>query len=240
LIAKRANVHRHSIERAVSVLAEVGLISVRDADANADGYGQVFTINSLLLQNPGVDLDALVQKMDQVRKGEGSKKWTVAVQKPAMPGPTMGPTLVEKKDRLYKEEIKGEKEQRKQASFEAQELEDEIRHRIARSRLISLGGNLLDDRTVINIRAQIEKLHEISSAKGVLETMEHKCAEFARQPGTAQSWGLVVTVVRDAVAQILSPTNNCGKLPSDPIQKPWSWMTTDERAAARAAAERIA
>jgi hypothetical protein len=71
--------------------------------------------------------------------------------------------------------------------------------------------------------------------------MEHKCAEFARHPGMADSWGLVVTVVRDAVAHILAPAAIHAKVPKPgEIQKSWFWMTAEERTAARDAAERIA
>jgi hypothetical protein len=170
-----------------------------------------------------------------------SKKVTDAVQKKDRIGPKMGPTLVPKKDRSYKEEIKELKESKKVASCEAQELEQEIRERIARSRLSAISGNSLDDRTVANIRSQIERLADERQAKEVLETMEHKCAEFARNPGMAETWGLVVTVVRDAVAQILAPVKEYAKA-SGPgaIEKPWSWMTTEARTAAREAAEKIA
>jgi hypothetical protein len=239
-IAQRTNLHRHSVERAMATLIEIGLISIRDAEENAGAYAQVFVVNVFLLQNPPLEFEALVQKMAQLRTEDWSKKGTV-VQKKDATGPKMGPTLVPKKDRSYKEEIKELKESKKLASSEAQELEQEIRDRIARSRLSMLGGNPLDTRTVANIRNQIERLSADWQAKDVLETMEHKCAEFVRNPRIAESWGLVVTVVRDAVAQMLTrPVENAETRDGGFTQKPWSWMTTEERTAAREAAERIA
>jgi len=240
-IALRTNLHRHSIERAMATLTEIGLISIRDEEENAGAYAQVFAIDSYLLQNPPLDLEALVQKMDRVRRGDRSKKGTDEVQKKDTISPKMGPTLVPKKDRSYKEEIKDLNESKKLASYESQELEEEIRERIARSRLSTLGGNPLDNRTVANIRSQIERLADDRQAKEVLETMEHKCVEFARNPGMAESWGLVVTVVWDVVAQMRTrPTENAETCDSGFNQKPWFWMTAEERTAAREAAERIA
>ncbi len=93
-MAKRTNLHRHSVERAVVVLSRIGLIRVEEADANADYPDQIFTINSLLLQNPPMDLEGLVQKLDQVRKDGRSKKETPDVQLEDRLGPKLGPTLM--------------------------------------------------------------------------------------------------------------------------------------------------
>jgi hypothetical protein len=241
LIARQANVHRHSIERAVAVLAEIGLICVHDADGNAGAYAQVFTPNSLLLQNPPLEFEALVQKLDQLRSGDSSKKGTDVVQERDTVGTKNGPMLVQKRDPSYKEESKELKESKKLASCDAAELEEEIRERIARSRLAELGGNPLDDRTVANIRKQIERLADDWQAKEVLETMEYKCVEFARNPQMAQTWGLVVTVVRDAVKRVLaSAKENTERLVGSAFQKPWFWMTAEERTAVRETAEKIA
>ena len=235
LIAQRANVHRHSIESAVVALTGIGLIRVRDAGGDAEGCGQIFTIDSGLLQNPPMEFGALVQKLDQLRKRDRSKKRTAVVQKLDHPGPKIGLSLVQKLDMVgpkigppYKEEIK-EKESKKLAS-ESQELDQEIRDRIGRSRLIEIDGRPLDNRTVANIRAQIERLPDEPHAQEVLETLEDKCAELARYPERAKSWGLVVTVVTDAVSQTFRP----------PMKKDWFWMTTEERTAARAEAARSA
>jgi hypothetical protein len=240
-IAQRTNLHRHSIERAMATLTEIGLITIRDAEENAGAYAQVFVIDAFLLQNPPLEFEALVQKMDQLRTGDWSQKGTDVVKKRDTISPKMGPTLVQKEDRSYKEEIKELKESKKLASADSQELEQEIRDRIVRSRLSTLGRTPLDTRTVANIRNQIERLSADWQAKEVLETMEHKCAEFARNPRMAESWGLVVTVVRDAVVQTLTrPAEDAEPRDGGFTQKPWHWMTTEERTAAREAAERIA
>ena len=241
LIAKQANVHRHSIEKAATVLREIGLIEIREGDETAGAYAQIFTLNSFLLQNPPLELAALVQKLDQLRRGDWSKKRTDGVQKKDTVGTKNGPTLVQKRDRSYKEEIKELKESKKLASCESEELEQEIRERIARSRLSVLGGHPLDNRTVANIRNLIERLSADWQAREVLETMEHKCVEFARNPKMAETWGLVVKVVRDAVAEIFArPLEFSEETGPANIQKPWSWMTTEERTAAREAAEQVA
>jgi hypothetical protein len=101
----------------MAALTEIGLISVRDAEENAGAYAQVFEINAFLLQNPPLEFEALVQKLDQLRKGDWSKKGTDVVQKKDTIGPKMGPTLVQKKDRSYKEETKELKERKKLATF---------------------------------------------------------------------------------------------------------------------------
>jgi len=241
LIAKQANIHRHSIEKAAAVLAEIGLIRVRNADGDAGAYAQIFTLNSFLLQNPPLELEALVQKLDQARTEDWSKKRTDAVQKKDTVGTKNGPTLVLKKDRSYKEESKELKESKKLASCESEELDEEIRERIARSRLSMVRGSALDNRTVVNIRSQILRLPHDWQAKEVLETMEHKCAELFRNPNMAETWGLVVAVVRDAVVQVLANAENCSEASGCIVlEKPWSWMTTEERTAAREAMEKIA
>ena len=100
LIAKQANVHRHSIEKAAAVLAEIGLISVGNADGDAGAYAQIFTLNSFLLQNPPLEFEALVQKVDEARTEDWSKKRTNVVPKKDIVGPKNGPTLVLKKGPL--------------------------------------------------------------------------------------------------------------------------------------------
>ena len=60
--------------------------------------------------------------------------------------------------------------------------------RIARSRLSVIRGSALDKCTVANIRNQILRLPHDWQAKEVLETMEHKCAEFFCNPNMAETW----------------------------------------------------
>jgi hypothetical protein len=234
LIAKRANIHRHSVERAVAVLTGIGLIGVREPDESVGAYSQSFTINTALLQTPPMELDSLVQRLDHLRNT--SKKGTAhTVLERDLSGPKNGPVLVQKKDPLKKEESKEAKETKKLAAIDSKGLEGEIWDRIERSRLTSLGGQPLDSRTVANISAQIERLPAIWQAKQVLEAMEAKCLELARRPHMAESWGLIVTVVRVAVAQLLARPDPSLTLADDGRQKPWAWMTTEERTVARAA-----
>ena len=116
LIAQRANVHRHSIESAVVALTGIGLIRVRDGGGDAEGCGQIFTIDSGLLQNPPWSSVLWSKNWTSSESGIGPKIWrqwsknrTISVQKLDCLWSKNWTWLVQKLDRLIRKKLKKKK-----------------------------------------------------------------------------------------------------------------------------------